>query len=235
MAQKPPTGIKRVISRFLITRGFNRLRTLIGTQGNMKPEGAIDFVFSKPAELIQPWQFREEILGLVTEIHNINPTVVMEIGTANGGTLFLATRVAKPDATIISLDLPDGKFGGGYPEWKIPYYSSFALSGQKLHLLRADSHAASSLENVKKILNGREIDYLFIDGDHTYEGVKQDFEMYSPFVRKGGLIAFHDIVIHPGSTDVATLWHELKHQYDHREYVNDWNQGRFGVGILTKN
>lgn len=234
MAQKGPTGIKGIISRFLIRRGFNRLRKLISTQSTMKPAEAVDFVFSKPAELIQPWQFREEILGLVTEIHNINPAVVMEIGTANGGTLFLATRVAKPDATIISLDLPDGKFGGGYPEWKIPYYSGFALPNQKLHLLRDDSHAPSSLENVRKILNGREIDYLFIDGDHTYEGVKQDFDMYSPFVRKGGLIAFHDIVIHPSSTDVATLWHELKLKYKHREYVNDWKQGKFGVGVLIK-
>jgi hypothetical protein len=37
---------------------------------------------------------------------------------------------------------------------------------------------------------------LFIDGDHTYEGVRRDFEMYSPLVRKGGIIAFHDI--YPG-------------------------------------
>lgn len=33
---------------------------------------------------------------------------------------------------------------------------------------------------------------LFIDGDHSYEGVKLDFEMWSPFVIDGGLVAFHD-------------------------------------------
>lgn len=36
------------------------------------------------------------------------------------------------------------------------------------------------------------IDLLFIDGDHSYEGVKSDYEAWSPFVKVGGVIAFHD-------------------------------------------
>jgi len=36
------------------------------------------------------------------------------------------------------------------------------------------------------------IDMLFIDADHSYEGVKLDFDSWYPFVRKGGIIAFHD-------------------------------------------
>ena len=34
------------------------------------------------------------------------------------------------------------------------------------------------------------LDLLFIDGDHSYEGVRQDYKMYSKLVRDGGLIAF---------------------------------------------
>jgi predicted O-methyltransferase YrrM len=49
------------------------------------------------------------------------------------------------------------------------------------------------------VLNEQNLDFLFIDGDHTYKGVKEDFEMYSPLVRKGGVIAFHDITKHPHS------------------------------------
>lgn len=45
------------------------------------------------------------------------------------------------------------------------------------------------------------MDFLFIDGDHAYEGVKADFEMYSPLVRKGGLVALHDICVHPPEMD----------------------------------
>jgi len=44
---------------------------------------------------------------------------------------------------------------------------------------------------------GGELNFLFIDGDHTYEGVRKNFEMYSPLVRRGGIVAFHDIVPRP--------------------------------------
>jgi hypothetical protein len=36
------------------------------------------------------------------------------------------------------------------------------------------------------------VDFLFIDGDHTYDAVRQDYELYFPKIRKGGLIFFHD-------------------------------------------
>lgn len=38
----------------------------------------------------------------------------------------------------------------------------------------------------------REIDFLFIDGDHSYEGIKRDFDLFAPHVRKFGLVVFHD-------------------------------------------
>jgi predicted O-methyltransferase YrrM len=50
------------------------------------------------------------------------------------------------------------------------------------------------LDVIKNILDDRKVDFLFIDGDHTYEGVTRDFEMYSPLVKRGGIIAIHDIV-----------------------------------------
>ena len=45
----------------------------------------------------------------------------------------------------------------------------------------------------------RELDLAFIDGDHSEEAVRADFGRISPFVRPGGIIAFHDISDHfPG-------------------------------------
>ena len=38
------------------------------------------------------------------------------------------------------------------------------------------------------------MNYLFLDGDHSHAGVRCDFEIYGPMVRKGGIIVFHDIV-----------------------------------------
>ena len=40
---------------------------------------------------------------------------------------------------------------------------------------------------------GEPLDLLFIDGDHSYDGVRADFELYGRLVRPGGLIALHDV------------------------------------------
>jgi len=147
---------------------------------------------------------------------------------------FLFAQVASPDAKIISIDLPGGPFGGGYPEWKIPLYISFARANQKIYLLRGDSHNPSTLNKVKLILGDQKLDFLFIDGDHSYEGVKKDFEMYAPLVRKGGMIAFHDIVEHPPETgcQVNRFWSEVKRFYTYTEIVKNWNQRWAGIGVL---
>ena len=148
-------------------------------------------------------------------IRKINPRVILEIGTARGGTLFLFAQIAEPDATIISIDLPGGRFGGGYPKWMIPIFKSFFKEDQKLYLIRRDSHDPLTLNIVRSILANRLVDFLFIDGDHTYEGVKKDFKTYSPLVRKGGIIAFHDIALGPFENvgGVPRFWKEIKHSY----------------------
>ncbi|MEM1990703.1 MAG: hypothetical protein QW782_08765 [Candidatus Bathyarchaeia archaeon] len=89
---------------------------------------------------ISPIQINEEIAQLLNLLAELKPKTLLEIGTANGGTLFLFCQVAEPDATIISIDLPGGPFGGGYPEWRIPLYKSFAKERQRIHLIRGNSH-----------------------------------------------------------------------------------------------
>jgi predicted O-methyltransferase YrrM len=84
-------------------------------------------------------------------------------------------------------------------------------------------------------LAGREIDFLFIDGDHTYEGVKSDFEMYSPLVRAGGLVAFHDIVPDRFETtgEVHIYWNELKQRgYEQRELIDLVGSRGYGIGVV---
>jgi len=183
---------------------------------------------------IKPTQVKEEIMGLLKLLQNIKPKVVLEIGTARGGTLFLFTRVVQPDTTLISIDLLGGPFGGGYPTWRIPLYESFALPCQKIQLIRRDSHDPVTLGAIKNILDGRKVDFLFIDGDHSYEGVKRDFEMYSGLVGKGGIIAFHDICHHPPETgcEVNRFWVEVNKKYRYLELVKDWEQGWAGIGVI---
>jgi cephalosporin hydroxylase len=192
---------------------------------------AIDYAFSFRflGISIKPLQVKYEITRLLEIVSQLKPKVVLEIGTAGGGTLFLFTRVADPEAKIISVDLPSG-----YPKWKMHLYKSFSRMNQKIYLIRGNSHDPQTFEKVKIIIGDEWVDFLFIDGDHSYEGVKKDFEMYSKLVRKGGIVAFHDIVLYPPSAkiEVSRFWNEIKHHYKYEEIVKDWNQNWGGIGIL---
>lgn len=204
---------------------------------NYTIDSLIDFIYNSCEGLISPLQIRNELLKFLNLLKSHKPKYILEIGTASGGTLFLFSRIASKDAVIISVDLPGGKHGGGYPSWKIPLYEAFVLSGQKIHLIRANSHYKSTLNKVINILKDKKLDLLFIDGDHSYEGVKKDFEMYNALVNDNGIIAFHDIVeFRPKNTnlDVYKFWNEIKVKYNFEEYVEDKNQNWAGIGILNE-
>jgi predicted O-methyltransferase YrrM len=197
---------------------------------------AVDFAFAFNyfGLSIRPGQFKNEITQLLNSVKELEPKHLMEIGTAKGGTLFLFCQASSPNAQMISVDLPGGKFGGGYSGRKSKLYRAFAKGNQKIVLIRKNAHEAGTLNEVKNVLCGSKLDFLFIDGDHTYEGVKKDFEMYSPLVRKGGIVAFHDIAKHPTKSkcEVNRFWNEIKCNYRFSEFVNDWNQGTYGIGII---
>jgi predicted O-methyltransferase YrrM len=178
-------------------------------------------------------QVDEEILDLLGELRQRGAERVVEIGTARGGTLFLLMRSLSKTACLVSVDLPSGPFGGGYPHWKALLFQSLARQGQRLRLLRGDSHSVETCERVSAALDGP-ADFILIDGDHSYEGAKHDFELYRHLLAEHGFLAFHDIV--PGPTDkvggVPRLWQELKAQYEHREIVKNWGQRGYGIGVL---
>ena len=198
-------------------------------------EEIMNFTFNTLGETIRPEQIKNEFRELLNLINHIELNNILEIGTANGGSLFSFCKLASNDATIISIDLPHGMFGGGYPDWKTPIYNFFKSGKQKLFLLREDSHSVVTSNKVETILNGKKLDFLFLDGDHTYEGIKKDFNMYSALVKKGGIIAFHDIApngIEERVGGVPEFWNEIKFSYNYKEFVNNQNQTGYGIGCL---
>jgi predicted O-methyltransferase YrrM len=209
----------------------------LAARSRTTPEAAIELAsgFRFGVVYVELWQVHSEILGLLGMIRENPPSCVLEIGTCRGGTLFLLSRFAAPDAHVISVDVPAGRFGGGYSPTHTRLYRAFAGRRQRLQLVLGDSHEPSTLETVETKLGGRQLDLLFIDGDHTYEGARRDFEMYAPLVRDGGLIAFHDIVPGPPHLvgGVPRLWQELRTP-EAREFVESWSQGGFGIGVLRR-
>lgn len=235
ISSRIPLWIRRIIKNILgrtlypvlMPGAIRRLRKASANSIEEWIDLSMSFKYGLPVKGLhiqfKPGQVRSEILGLLNILEPERPNVVCEIGTAGGGTLFLLSRISDSNATLISIDMPWGKFGSGYLPAQIPLFQSFARDDQKVHLLREDSHAQLTVDKLAGILSGKKIDYLLIDGDHTYEGVKQDFNTYSPFVRDGGLIAFHDIV--PGPKDkvggVHVFWKEMRSSYEHQEFVQD--------------
>lgn len=224
-----------------VNRALRFARTHIG-MGNMKreadahldqPAELVSLIFHSSNSMLRPIQIKEELISLVKDVRKLNPLTVLEIGTAQGGTLFLWTRLAQQNAVIVSIDLPGGPFGGGYSSPRASIYRRFAGPAQTLHLLRDDSHQRATLEKAQKLFGGKPIDLLFIDGDHTYEGVKQDWEMYFPLVRPGGMVVFHDIAGNYEDTQVKRLWDSIKSGFHYREYAVD-PKGYYGIGVLFK-
>lgn len=200
------------------------------------PDSIMNFLWSAGDGVIAPGQSKVELSGLLNWMkQRPPPRAVLEIGTARGGTLFSWCALAAPDATVISLDLPGGIHGGGYPPWKLLLYRRFARPGQSIHLLRGDSHNPRMLEAVKNLLPPGGLDFLFIDGDHTLAGVRNDYEMYSPLVKSGGAIVFHDICVHRPEFNchVDELWNQIKQGREHWEFIENPNQGIYGIGVIT--
>jgi predicted O-methyltransferase YrrM len=172
-----------------------------------------------------------ELEAFLERVGAERPSCVLEIGTAAGGTLYLLSRVAAGDALVVSVDVD------------APYFvraarRRLARAGQHVVSVEGNSHDTATRDQVCALLGGRPLDVLFIDGDHSYAGVKRDFDLYAPLVRSGGLIAFHDIVADDGagpavSGDVPRFWQELKATRRTEEIVADDGRAGYGIGIVV--
>jgi predicted O-methyltransferase YrrM len=193
-------------------------------------------------------RFAIEKKGATQKINELSPLLsllkkrklktIVEIGTAKGGTLYAWCKISEPDALIVSIDLPGGPFGGGYTLNDIKKFRKYKRKCQKLHFLRQDSHKQTTKQKLMEILQGRKIDFLFIDGDHRYSGVKKDFHLYSPLVKPNGLIVFHDILFHPQilKCKVDKFWNEIKDRFKYKEFTDredDRGWGQWGgIGVI---
>lgn len=77
-------------------------------------------------------------------------------------------------------------------------------------------------------------DYIYIDGDHSYQGAKLDYQLFWPRLKRGGFMLFHDISVEgklpEGEYGVGTLFSEIKQNQPHLmiKFVIS------GLGILQK-
>jgi cephalosporin hydroxylase len=195
-----------------------------------QPEAIYEFVNANlPGEWIQ---HRSEIVSFLALLSDTRPQRICEIGTLEGGTTVALGRYAS--TLMIGVDL--------YVRRKPMLRQLAGHSRSSMVLIDGNSRRKAVLRRVERALAGELLDVLFIDGDHSFAGVRDDFLAYRHYVRDGGLIAFHDIV--PDSLqrqgvqtarwsgEVPQFWSAVKAVYPHEEIVEDASQDGAGIGVL---
>jgi predicted O-methyltransferase YrrM len=125
--------------------------------------------------------------GFTNFFKDIKIKTVVEIGTYKGISAAFLAQFAK---TVFTFDIKDYK--RKYKIWddlgvadKIRYFTVKGPSNNFEGKIRTSKKAV----DIKEIIENLRFDFAFIDGEHTYEAVKQDFEL----VKKCGRVLFHDI------------------------------------------
>ena len=127
-----------------------------------------------------------ELAVAYEQIWNTGAGTVVEIGVQHGGWLWAVRSACTTPLKCIAVSLA---FSTGWPTFK----TLLTDSGATVLEIQGSSLNGETLGRVQAGLEGRPIDVLHIDGSHKAADVLQDYDLYSPLVRPGGLILMHDI------------------------------------------
>lgn len=114
---------------------------------------------------------------------------LIEIGVWHGVNTRKFREVMSEAGTLYAVDpFPPGRFGKSWQKRIAHREASMAINGKLVWL---EEYSEKAFETFRK-LDGEPIDFMFIDGDHSYEGVQTDWRLWSPLLASGGVIALHD-------------------------------------------
>lgn len=147
---------------------------------------------------------------------------LLEIGTHTGGFLSLLIEVGLPKDLVVSIDLP----------WQQHEYTVGRFREEYADMVKfivGNSHHDSTITEVESILDRESFDFIFLDGDHSKDGCRSDFNQYWRFLRPGGWMGFHDI--NNGHGCGHFYWENAIKDREHVEF----GYGRtFGIGCVRK-
>jgi len=197
-AVKKPLGarIARKVERTLVELSATR-RKFLRVWPSIEPiEGYLD----SPGQ--EEWLFQ-------TALALPDPAVIVEIGSFMGrSTVCLAYGCRGTGKRIYSIDTfagNDSDFQDGSEFQRGPYFEKFWDNLTQRGLADFVTPLVGLSSTIAPIWR-KPIDLLFIDGSHEYPDVLEDFQNYFPHVRRGGIVAFHDI--EPAWTGPWKVWQE---------------------------
>jgi predicted O-methyltransferase YrrM len=170
-----------------------------------------------------------DLLEFLFKIDEQNPLKnYLEVGSAAGGTAHALNHFLRFD----KLTLVDNN---EHPKHKL---RKETLKGIERTEIIGNSQIKKIFDKVSKL--NLTYDLAMLDADHSYEGIRKDFELYSPLVKPGGLVIFHDIAdderLHLQGCFVDVFWKDLKTKSlgDYHEFGGNPGPG-IGVLVLNKN
>ena len=189
--------------------------------------------FALLTSLIPSHQRKNEFCSFIEFLNKHKISVIVEIGTADSGTHLLLSQLVYSQKTMVAIDLEIRNRKS---------LSAINSNNDNRLYIEGSSHSCGTHSQLLSLLKNKKIDLLFIDGDHSYEGVKKDFDLYKSSVSKNGIIAFHDIVPDSFSRtgiktssyvgEVPKFWNEIKKNYKYKEFIESDDQDGCGIGII---
>lgn len=181
----------------------------------------------EPQHLVQPnaWAGHIPFAGWIVSV--LRPDVLVELGTHTGNSYLSFCQAVKQeqlDTKCYAIDTWQGdKHASFYGEEIFqsvcqahdPHYSRFSK------LLRTTFDEAATR------FDDKSIDLLHIDGLHTYEAVKHDFETWLPKLSDKAVVLFHDTEVYRDDFGVHQFWYEIGKHYPYFSF-----QHSNGLGVL---
>ena len=179
-------------------------------------------------------QMEDELRRFIMYLRENEVRSYMEIGCRYGGT-FEAVMMSLPTgSTGVAIDFPGGQHGDNESvRCLLAVIDRINQNGRNVECILGPSGAPEVFYRANMRHDG--FDAILIDGDHTYEGIKQDWNMYHSF---GRLVALHDIAAPPGhhsrmgfKVEVPKLWQEISKDRQSVEFIAP--DSVMGIGVVT--
>ena len=157
------------------------------------------------------------------------PRRYVELGVHNGMSFFAACQVAKHLAIETECVAVDSWVGDAHASFHSnEVFETFRDTIGKLYPDQA--YIRGMFQDALRSFEDKSVDLLHIDGYHTYEAVKDDFETWLPKMSDDGIVIFHDINVHERGFGVWRYWEELKQRYPGFGFMHSHGLGVLYVG-----